>query len=123
MPTTIGELIGTLKGTRTYDQLAQDCGGIPTSGRIQQLATKPQNTFPSPDTVRGLAQGLRTSSMAVISACAASLGLKDNAPQPRINTMLPEGAETLDDSQLAAVLAVIQQFAACNLNHAPKPEK
>lgn len=115
--TTISELIGTLKGSRTYDQLAEDCGGVPTPGRIQQLATRPQNTFPSPDTVRGLAKGLRTSPMTVISACATSLGLGGDTASSRLTAMLPPGAETLDNAQLNLVLALIQQFADCNAQH------
>lgn len=118
--TTINELILALKGARTYEQLAEDCGGVPTPGRIQQLATKPQNTFPSPDTVRGLARGLRVNAGTIISACAASLGLKDEGEAPRIVTMLPPGADALDNGQLAAVLSVINQFVRCNSQHAKR---
>lgn len=117
--TTINELILALKGARTYEQLAEDCGGVPTPGRIQQLATKPQNTFPSPDTVRGLARGLRVNANTIISACASSLGLTDDTNSPRIVTMLPPGSDTLNNDQLSAVLAVINQFAICNRRQHP----
>ncbi|MFT4471436.1 hypothetical protein ACMX2H_16150 [Arthrobacter sulfonylureivorans] len=114
MPASIGTLITNLRGTRTYEQLAQDCGGQPTAGRIQQLATKPQSTFPSPESIKGLSKGLRCSTTAIINACAHSLDLVDNTDVAPLVALLPPGAQNLTQAQVNTVLTVISQFVHDN---------
>lgn len=107
--TNISNLILNLKGDRTYDQLSADCGGIPTAGRIQQMATRPQKVFPAPDSLRGLSRGLRVSPMVVLSAFATSLGLGGDEPS-KLASLLPPEANQLTDGQVAAILHLIQQM-------------
>lgn len=114
MPVTLGELITSCKGRRTYDQLSRDCGGVPTPGRIQQLATKDQNRFPDPDTITGLARGLRVNASAVVDACAASLGIVSEDASPKLARLMPADTAALTDGQVSAVLAVIQTFVDSN---------
>lgn len=109
MSTTISKLILSLKGDRTYEQLAADCGGTPTAGRIQQLATKPQSSFASPDTLRGLARGLRVPTMVVIRALAESLGLEGGG-EPRLAELLPPETNQLTDGQVSALLHLIKEM-------------
>lgn len=114
MELTLGELILTCKGARTYSQLAEDCGGIPTAGRIQQMATKDQNAFPDPETIKALARGLRVGTSTVIEACAVSLGVGTKRAAAPIVQLLPDGAETLSPEQVNAVLAVVHAFIESN---------
>lgn len=73
---TLKELVLDRKGDRSYEVLARDCGGRPTSKRLQQIATSPaQKNFLDPDTIRGLAHGLGVSVTQVVLASARSCGL------------------------------------------------
>lgn len=73
---TLQQLVLDLKGDRSYERLARDCGGVPTAKRLQQIATTPHpKTFPDPPTVEGLAQGLGVTVTEVVLAAATSLGL------------------------------------------------
>lgn len=114
MTTTLQELIATRRGSRTYDQLAADCGGHPSAGRLQQMATKPQQSFPNPETLRGLSQGLRVNPLVILGAFAASFGLDGDDLTPPLVSLLPPGANSLDDSQVNTVLTVVQQMITDN---------
>lgn len=114
MTTSLQDLINIRRGTRTYEQLANDCGGHPSAGRLQQLATKAQQSFPNPETLRGLSLGLRVNPIIILSAFAATFGLDSNDSMPPIVSMLPPGANALDDSQVNTVLTVVQQMISDN---------
>ena len=73
----LSELLNERKGDRSYEALERDCGGVPKAARLQQIATKPPKTFPDPDSIRGLARGLRVPERVVLAAAAESLGLRD----------------------------------------------
>lgn len=114
MTSPIGKLILVLKGDRSYEQLSKDCGGSPTSGRIQQLASRQQNTFPSPESIRGLAKGLGVKPYIIVQAVGASLDLWDEN-EPTGNAMaLPEGAEHLTTGQHSAVVSMIRELVKGN---------
>jgi hypothetical protein len=114
MTTTLQDLINTRRGQRTYEQLSQDCGGHPSAGRLQQMATKPQQSFPNPETLRGLAAGLRVNPIIVLSAFAASFGIEGEDGQPSLVSMLPPGVRELTEGQVNTVLTVIQQMITDN---------
>ncbi|MCC3299301.1 hypothetical protein [Arthrobacter caoxuetaonis] len=118
MKLTLEELIRTCKGQRSYEQLSQDCGGNPTAGRIQQMATKTQHAFPDPETIKALARGLRVGTFAVIEACAVSLGISTENRTPALARLLPAGADTLTDGQINAVLATVHCFIESNRQYA-----
>ena len=103
----IAALIRSTKGRRSYERLADDCGGKLTAARLQQIATKPPREFPEPATIRALTLGLRVGERHVILAWAESLGLDVGESQARLAQLLPPSAADLDDDQTAAVLAVV----------------
>ena len=104
----IATLIRATKGDRSYEQLSEACGGEPTAGRLQQIATKPLKEFPEPRTIRSLARGLGVGERRVVLAWAETLGLDVERAEPRLVQLLPPAAASLDDEQTAAVLAVIR---------------
>lgn len=105
----LAELIRIAKGDRSYDQLARDSGGRPTSARLQQIATtNPLKNFPDPPTIRGLAAGLRVTQASVVLAAAESLGLDARVSASRLAALLPAGVDDLTDSQIGAILGIIQ---------------
>lgn len=81
-----------------------------TSQRLQQIATTTPKAFPSPDTIRGLARGLRVSESVVVLAVAESLGLDVSRAVPRLVELLPATAMSISDRQAAAIAEVIRSF-------------
>lgn len=106
----LNELIAVHKSGRSYEELARNCGGGITSQRLQQIATTVPKAFPSADTIRGLARGLRVSESVVVLAVAESLGLDVARAVPRLVELLPASATALSDRQAAAIAEVIRSF-------------
>lgn len=104
------ELIAIHKSGRSYEELARDCGDVLTSQRLQQIATTAPKAFPSADTIRGLARGLRVSESVVVLAVAESLGLDVARAVPRLVELLPASASSISDRQAAAIAEVIRAF-------------
>lgn len=103
----LAELIRSTKGRRTYDQISLDCGGVPTSQRIQQIANgKPLKTFPDTDTIRALARGLHVGEHTVVAAAAESLGL-ESGPTTGLAALLPPSADALTERQVATILQLV----------------
>jgi len=73
---TLSELVTEHRGGRSNVDLSNDCGGVPSDKRIHQIINAPMRNFPDPDTIRGLAKGLRTSEATIIRASARSLSLE-----------------------------------------------
>lgn len=107
MPMTLGELIAATKGSRSYHDLERDCAGTLKAARWQQIATRPLRAFPDPDSLAAIARSLRVPHRTVILAAATSLGLHTNQDGPLLADLLPPGADRLDDTGIAAVLAVV----------------
>ncbi|WP_161995419.1 hypothetical protein [Rhodococcus sp. YH1] len=106
---TLAGLIADRKGTRSYEKVSQDCGGIPTSKRLHQLATQKPKNFPDPDTIRGLAQGLGVTITDIVMASARSLGLPvytGNDP----SALAIGGAGDLPDSTKEVLSTVAREF-------------
>ena len=114
MQTAIGELILLLKGDRTYEQLSKDCGGVPTAGRIQQMAKKPQNAFPSPESVRGLSRGLGVTPVVVMDACGQDFELWEKGEVNASALPLPAGSDNLSPSQHSAVVGMVRELVRAN---------
>lgn len=105
----LAALIADKKGTRSYEKISQDCGGLPTAKRVHQLATKPQKNFPDPDTIRGLARGLGVTITDVVMAAARTVELPvytGNDP----SALSIGGAGELDDSAKEALSKVAREF-------------
>lgn len=95
----------------TYAQLEEACGGKPTAARLQQMAPRSPTSgrlreFPDPDSVRGLARGLRKTELTVVLAAAESLDL-DVKAQSKLTDLLPPESDALTDVQIAAVQQVV----------------
>ncbi|WP_152975382.1 hypothetical protein [Rhodococcus rhodochrous] len=106
---TLAGLIADRKGTRSYEKVSQDCGGIPTSKRLHQLATQKPKNFPDPDTIRGLAQGLGVTITDIVMASARSLDLPvytGNDP----SALAIGGAGDLPDSTKEVLSTVAREF-------------
>lgn len=105
----LAALIADRKGTRSYEKISQDCGGLPTAKRVHQLATKPQKNFPDPDTIRGLARGLGVTITDVVMAAARTVNLPvytGNDP----SALSIGGAGDLDDEAKEALSKVAREF-------------
>lgn len=113
MTLTIDQLITELRGNRTYEQLAEDCGGFPSFSRIAAMAKKGITAFPSPETIQGLARGLGVSTGDIVESCGASLGLWEEGKN-RTPIALPQGSEKLTATQKAAIVGVVREFIKSN---------
>lgn len=118
MQSAIGDLILLLKDDRTYEQLSRECGGVPTAGRIQQMATRPQNTFPSPDSIRGLAKGLGVRPAVILDACGQDFDLWGPEEFKTSGLALPAGIDTLAPSQHSVLVAVAREMVNNNAREA-----
>lgn len=103
----LSELIETHKGRRSYPELSRDCGGAPSSKRLQQLVREEIRNFPDPPTVAALARGLRVPQRVVILSAAESLGLEVSDSTPRVMQLMPAGASSLSEEQAAAVAHLV----------------
>lgn len=113
---TLAGLIADRKGTRSYDRLSRDCGGVPTSKRLHQLATVTPKNFPDPDTIRGLAAGLGVTVTDIVMASARSLGLSvytGNDP----SALSIGGAGELPDSAKETLTTVAREFIKLTSQH------
>jgi len=117
----LSQLIATQKQGRTYAQLEVDCGGFPSSKRLQQLATQVQKNFPDPVTIKALARGLRVTEVAVVLSSAESLGLDVGRATPTVLDYLPPGVNDLDDDQLFAIGNLIRSFMPPEQQDEPTP--
>lgn len=113
MAKNIADLITELRGTRTYKELSEDCGGLPSTARISSMVKNPMNSFPSPETIRGLAKGLGVTELDIVTSCGVSMTLwdDDNTHMP---ISLPHGAEKLTRSQKNVIVSVVREFMTAN---------
>lgn len=110
----ISELITSLKGQRSYEQLSADCGGAPTGARIQQMVKAKLNVFPSPESIRGLSRGLGIRPSVIISACSVTLGLVSESEQVGESLLLPDVAQMLTPTQRHLIVTMVRELAAKN---------
>ena len=109
----LSELLNERKGDRSYEALERDCGGVPKAARLQQIATKPPKTFPDPDSIRGLARGLRVPERVVLAAAAESLGFLMPQEPSRLEQWIPsERVEDLSPKQIDVILGMIEAMTS-----------
>jgi hypothetical protein len=103
-------LIQDHKGDRSYAKLAADCGLLsPTAGRsVHKLAHNSIRSFPDPDTITGLARGLRVTPLEVLKAAAVSVGISVDAT-PDEDLVIPGGGKLPAEAR-ALVLNMAEQL-------------
>lgn len=106
----LNELFLTHKGTRSYDDLARQCGGALTSQRLQQIATTTPAEFPKPKNIQAISRALGVTEVVVVLAAAESLGLDVARQLPKLVQVLPAAASDLSDEEAAAIAHVIRAF-------------
>lgn len=109
----LARLILDAKGSRSYERLSIDCGGLPTDKRLQQMATTGLKAFPDLATIRGLARGIGTTETAVVLAAARSLGLRVHSGEDP-GALVIGGADDLRPEQKEAVVALVRVFREMN---------
>lgn len=90
---TLQELIAANKGTRTYVALAEASNGQLSDRTIHGIATKTAApTFPTPNTLNGIAAALNLPINDVVLAAAKSAGLNTQPTNvaERINESVPD---------------------------------
>lgn len=108
---TLANLILQRKGGRSFDRLAEDCGGAPAGRRLQQMANgKPMRNFPDPETVTALARGLGVPAKDIIMASARSLGITVDAADPG-DLVIPD-ARALPESAQLALMGMARELLA-----------
>ena len=84
--------------------LSNDCGGVPSDKRIHQIINATMKNFPDPETIRGLAKGLRTSESTIIRAASRSLSLE--VDDDTGSNLILDGAGNLPLSSQNALRAI-----------------
>lgn len=103
----------------SYEDMERSLDRAITRGRLQQLATKPPDGFPKPDSVRHLAELLNVSITAILEAFAVSLGLDVEQRRPLLAITLPPGTDNLTSQDVAAVRAIIGQLVEARRSATP----
>lgn len=97
----LANLILQRKGGRSFERLADDCGGAPAGRRLQQMANgQPMRNFPDPETITAMARGLGVSPKDIIMASARSLGILVDATGPEA-LVIPDARSLPESAQLA----------------------
>lgn len=111
MNPTLADLILATKARNeySYETFAKACGGVPGAGRLHQLATKEQKTFPDPETINGLARGCKVTPMEVIKAAARTVGL--SVSDDAADTVYIHGYDQLPGKLKATIQDLGEQVA------------
>jgi hypothetical protein len=109
----LSRLILDAKGARSYERMSADCGGNPTSKRLQQMATGPLKAFPDAETLEGIARGTGEPLTKVVLSAARSLGLRVySSVDP--NALVIGDASSLRPDQVEATRVLVRSFLASN---------
>ena len=112
---TLQRLILDLRGDRSYERLARDCGYDIKSRALHRAATKPALSFPDPDTIRGLSRGLNVPVTRVVLAAARSVGLNVADSDP--TELVLQGAGELPQESKDLLLGMSRQLQAAQPRH------
>lgn len=115
MTQDLADLLSTYRGERTWKELSQDCGGVPSASRLANMSRQPIEGFPVVEAIKNMATGLGVPTHRVVEACSVSLGLKgtDAGPEGR-PFVLPDYASTLTESQRRIIMSMAREFAQLN---------
>jgi hypothetical protein len=106
----IQQLVLDRKGGRTFTRLMEDCGGVPTDKRLNQITQHGIKNFPDAATIEGLSTGLNVSVTSVVLACARSLGLKVGVTDP--DSLTITGVSKLPLSSQNLIVTLAQEMVA-----------
>lgn len=104
------QLLLERKGGRSYDRLSEDCGGIPTDKRLNQIAKHGIKNFPDAATIEGLSTGLNVSVTSVVLSAARSLGLKVGVTDP--DSLTIAGVSKLPSSAQNLIVTLAQEMVS-----------
>ncbi|DAZ90289.1 hypothetical protein [Mycobacteroides abscessus] len=105
------DLVSSLKGTRSYNELEVECGGAISAQRWWQFASGREiKVFPEPETIEAISKTLNVKTSIVLLAIGRSLGMSINENESRLEAMLPPGINQLDDNQLSAALSILREL-------------
>lgn len=105
---TLQRLIADAKGTKSYARLSRDCGGNPSTNRLQAMATGTVRAFPDADTIRGLSRGLNVSTTRIVLAAARSVGLEVSAADT--SELVLQGAGNLPSESKELLVSMSRQL-------------
>lgn len=110
---TLAQLVTRLANGRSQAELEAACGGVPSRSRNRQIMKHEVKAKPFPEIINGLARGLGVPPEVIIYASANGLDYRLQQPS-RLASLLPAKAEDLDDTQIAAVRAVVSAMNSAN---------
>ncbi|KQN99657.1 hypothetical protein ASF21_12680 [Arthrobacter sp. Leaf234] len=105
---TLQRLILDAKGEKSYARLSRDCGGNPSTNRLQALATGAVRAFPDADTIKGISRGLNVSVTRIVLAAARSLELSVNDSDP--TELVLQGAGSLPAESRELLVSMSRQL-------------
>ena len=115
MQMTLSELIEDRRKGRSLQRLADDAGGVFKYTVWQQWsnpsAGKEPTTFPTPKTIRAMAQALEVSETEIVLAAAKTLGL-DVGRDGGERDLLVAGAGSLPELAKATLLTMARALAS-----------
>jgi AraC-like DNA-binding protein len=106
---SLSDLILTLKGDRTYEQLEAASGGVVRAQRFAQVAAGIRvNEFPKPATIEAMADALGCDVTVLLMAFARAVGLDVHARDSGFVDLLPPSVDDLSEQQQAFLLSTIR---------------
>lgn len=104
------QLIIDRKGGRTFDRLAEDCGGVPTAKRLVQITKHGIKNFPDAATIEGLSVGLNVSVTSVVMSAGRSVGLRVGVTEP--DSITVPGVSKLPSTARNLIVSLAQEMVA-----------
>jgi hypothetical protein len=109
---TLQDLIRTLKGDRTYEQLEDESGGRVKAQRWHQFAVGDRvTTFPKPATIAAVAETLPCDIEVVVHAFARAVGIDIHQRRSSFIDMLPPSVDNMSERNKALALAFLRALA------------
>lgn len=106
---TLQDLVTTLKGDRTYEQLEDATGGVVKAQRWNQIANGIRvREFPKPVTIEAMASVLGCDIEVLLLAFARAVGMDVRRRQSSFIDMLPPSIDDLTDRQKSFIISAIR---------------
>jgi hypothetical protein len=103
------DLVTTLKGDRTYEQLEDATGGVVKAQRWNQIANGIRvREFPKPVTIEAMAAVLGCDIEVLLLAFARAVGMDVHKRRSNFIDMLPPSVENLTDRQKSFIISAIR---------------
>jgi hypothetical protein len=106
---TLQDLVTTLKGDRTYEQLEEATHGVVKAQRWNQIANGIRvREFPKPVTIEAMASVLGCDIEVLLLAFARAVGMDVRRRQSSFIDMLPPSVDKLSDRQQSFIISAIR---------------